>query len=282
MNQAAQSVSDQVNTVKLKYGTIREDGMVFVCYQNGGKEYWVTPEKFAIKRNKARERLSKRRSADPEKSREANRQWRLANPDKYKAYKEKYRLTHINQVREEDRIRARARRRSNQDRVRELDRARYIRDKEKRLAANKEYVKNNRNKVNEINRAKLKRYRETKPLFALSSRIRCRLLDALKERGFTKKSSIASILGCDWLTLKAHIESKFTAKMSWDNRHLWEIDHIVPLGSATTEEEVLKLSEYQNLQPLWTLVNNAKGDLMPDEWVKISHLYADYMPEELA
>lgn len=282
MNQAAQSVSDQVNTVKLKYGTIREDGMVFVCYQNGGKEYWVTPEKFAIKREKANERLLKRRKANPEAFKEKSRQWRLDNPEKYKAAKAKYRQSNLERVREDDRLRALARRRDQPERVKEINKASYEKNKEKRLAANKEWVKNNRDKVNETSRAKFKRYREINPLYALSSRLRSRLLHAIEKMGISKKSSTASILGCDWDTLKAHIESKFTAKMSWENRHLWEIDHIIPLGYATTEEEVLKLSVYTNLQPLWTFVNNAKGDLMPGEWAKISHLYADYVPEELA
>ena len=81
MNQATQSVSDQANTVKLKYGTIREDGMVFVHYSKG-KEYWVTPEKFAIKREKGRERASNRYYANPEQAAESYRKWRLANPEK--------------------------------------------------------------------------------------------------------------------------------------------------------------------------------------------------------
>lgn len=282
MNQATQSVSDQANTVKLKYGTIREDGMVFVCYQNGGKEYWVTPEKFAIKREKANERLLKRRKANPEAFKEKSRQWRLDNPEKYKDAKAKYRQNNLERIREEDRLRAASKRKNNPQRARELEKARYERDKEKRAALTKEWVKNNREKLNATNRAKFKRYRETNPLFALSSRLRSRLLHVIEKMGISKKSSTSDILGCDWGTLKSHIESKFTAKMSWENRHLWEIDHIVPLGSATTEEEVLKLSVYTNLQPLWTFVNNAKGDLMPEEWAKISHLYTDYIPEELA
>lgn len=254
--------------------------MIFVQYSKG-KEYWVTPEKFAEKQGKMRVSALKRRNADPEKARESSRQWRLANPDKYKASKANYRNNNLEQVREEDRLRALAKRKSNPDRVRELDRARYLRDKDKRLASSKEYFQNNREKVNAANRAKFKRYRENDPLYALSSRLRSSLWRAIKKMGFSKKSSTASILGCDWTTLKSHIESKFTAKMSWDNRHLWEIDHIIPLGSATTEEEIIKLSHFENLQPLWTFVNNAKGDLMPEEWEKISHLYADYIPEEL-
>ena len=39
------------------------------------------------------------------------------------------------------------------------------------------------------------------------------------------------------------------------------IDHIVPLATATTENEVLKLCHYKNLQLLTAEDNLAKGSL---------------------
>lgn len=41
---------------------------------------------------------------------------------------------------------------------------------------------------------------------------------------------------------------------------LWELDHITPLSKAKTEEEVLKLAHYLNIQPLWILDNRSKGN----------------------
>ena len=35
----------------------------------------------------------------------------------------------------------------------------------------------------------------------------------------------------------------------------WDIDHIIPICSATSEEEVIKLNHYTNLQPLCSKVN---------------------------
>jgi len=50
--------------------------------------------------------------------------------------------------------------------------------------------------------------------------------------------------------------------MSWKNygRKGWEIDHIIPLSSATTKEELIKLCHYTNLQPLWWWENLEKGN----------------------
>ena len=50
--------------------------------------------------------------------------------------------------------------------------------------------------------------------------------------------------------------------MSWDNYglHGWHIDHIIPISSAKTEEELYKLFYYTNLQPLWAIDNIKKGN----------------------
>lgn len=51
--------------------------------------------------------------------------------------------------------------------------------------------------------------------------------------------------------------------MTWENRGLyngelnygWDIDHIIPLSSGKTEEEILRLSNFINLQPLCSKIN---------------------------
>ena len=109
----------------------------------------------------------------------------------------------------------------------------------------------------------LRRYEKerirTDPVFCLKKRIRTRVAYVIKNNGFSKKSKTNDTLGCDWLNLKIHIESKFTNGMAWDNRHLWHIDHIIPLASAKSVEEVIRLCHYTNLQPLWAEDNLKKG-----------------------
>ena len=38
------------------------------------------------------------------------------------------------------------------------------------------------------------------------------------------------------------------------------IDHIIPISSGNTEEEVIKLCHYNNLQPLWAEENLLKSN----------------------
>ena len=76
----------------------------------------------------------------------------------------------------------------------------------------------------------------------------------------TKKNKTFDIVGCSPESLKEHLEKQFTNGMTWDNRSEWHIDHIIPLSSAKTEEELYKLCHYSNLQPLWAGDNLSKGN----------------------
>ena len=98
------------------------------------------------------------------------------------------------------------------------------------------------------------------PMFAVMGRLRARIRKAITKKGYTKRSKTNHIIGCSWEDLKTHIESRFTNGMTWENRHLWHIDHIIPLASATSEEDLIKLNHYTNLQPLWAGDNIKKGD----------------------
>jgi hypothetical protein len=74
-----------------------------------------------------------------------------------------------------------------------------------------------------------------------------------------KSKRTFEIVGCTPEFLKAHLENQFKDGMTWENRNLWHIDHIIPLSSAKTEDEIYELCHYTNLQPLWSEENLKKG-----------------------
>lgn len=104
-----------------------------------------------------------------------------------------------------------------------------------------------------------KRKRETDPIFALKFKMRTKLNKIFARFNYTKRSKSNEILGCDWETLKLHIERQFPKGMTWENRSEWHIDHIMPLASAKTEQDVVELNHYTNLRPLWAHENLAKS-----------------------
>ena len=124
----------------------------------------------------------------------------------------------------------------------------------------KKYVDRNREKIN-LNQSKYaQEKRKTNPLFKLQCTLRGRTSKVFKTKGYKKNTKTQEMLGVSYEICKAHIERQFTKGMNWDNHGDWHIDHIIPLASAKTEEEIIKLCHYSNLQPLWAIDNLSKSD----------------------
>jgi len=122
----------------------------------------------------------------------------------------------------------------------------------------KEYRKKNKVKINE----RIKKQYVENEIFRLRTNIKNRIKLFLKSKQITKKNTTFEIVGCNPKELKEHIEKQFKIGMSWENYgyYGWHIDHIIPLSSAKTEEDVYRLSHYSNLQPLWCEENYKKGN----------------------
>lgn len=73
------------------------------------------------------------------------------------------------------------------------------------------------------------------------------------------RASPANAVGCDHLELRGHIEAQFRTGMSWSRYRHWEVDHIEPLSSARSLNDLIALCHYSNLQPLWRSENLRKG-----------------------
>ena len=133
--------------------------------------------------------------------------------------------------------------------------------------ANKEKIKANQQAYYEANKEKIKAYAtkykkermQTDNLFRLKCRLRMRTNAAFKAQGYSKNTKTQQMLGVEWEVVKAHIERQFKKGMSWSNHGEWHIDHIIPLASAKTEAELIKLCHYRNLQPLWAEENLSKN-----------------------
>ena len=83
---------------------------------------------------------------------------------------------------------------------------------------------------------------------------------SFRRKGYSKRSRAYQILGASWEVVKEHFESLFRDGMSWDNYGEWEIDHIIPISSGNSEDDIIKLCHYKNLQPLWKEENRTKSN----------------------
>ena len=147
-------------------------------------------------------------------------------------------------------------RKNNPEKFAEREKIYRLTNPEKVKLRRKTYYENNKEKQFKYVRERTK----TDPIFKLSNNIRRRINIFLSLNDITKKNKTFDIVGCSPEFLKEYLEKQFTDGMSWDlmGRHI-HIDHIVPLSSAKTEEEVYKLCHYTNLQPLWAEDNLKKG-----------------------
>jgi len=113
----------------------------------------------------------------------------------------------------------------------------------------------------------------TNPLFAIAHRCRSTIQSIIRRRGWIKHCRTNKMLGCDWPTLKLHLESQFAKGMTWENRHRWHIDHFHPLDDAQTIEDVIRLNHYTNLRPLWKRLNLKKSSTMPTNGLQTNLLF---------
>ena len=98
------------------------------------------------------------------------------------------------------------------------------------------------------------------PLFRLKCNFRANLARSFQRRDKLKYFKSEEILGCSIVEFIKYIENKFEAGMTLENHGEWHFDHIIPISTAKTEEEVIKLSHYTNFQPLWAKDNLTKSN----------------------
>ena len=146
----------------------------------------------------------------------------------------------------------------------------------------KEYIKEYYLKNKEVYRLKMAEYREQNkdtlrvlkrnykinrlnndPVYKLKFNLSTLIRNVIKNGGYRKNAKTSEVLGADWTTVKKHIESMFTDKMSWENQGRWHFDHIIPISLAKNEVEVFALNHYTNLRPLWGKENIVKSNKLP-------------------
>lgn len=141
----------------------------------------------------------------------------------------------------------------------------YFKNKEQRQEYYKSWVSRNKSELNLYN---LNRKKDS-PTLRLSCTLRSHISTYTKNVSGKKNKSTLDIVGFDsWEDFREYIQSQFSEGMSWDNYGIgannstWHIDHIIPISSAKTLEEVKKLNHHNNLRPMWGSDNIRKSNKM--------------------
>lgn len=145
----------------------------------------------------------------------------------------------------------------------------YLENRDKILEHNRQWVKKNmKSNLEYKNKWKKDKYKNS-PIHKLKELLRSRFKTALVIKNIKKNIRILDNIGCNVVQLKKHLESQFQPGMTWKNHGKWHVDHIKPLATARTEDQLKKLFHYTNLQPLWAKDNLKKKDNWKDNRHKV-------------
>lgn len=100
------------------------------------------------------------------------------------------------------------------------------------------------------------------PIFYFKRGIRSSMSTYFKQAAkgqFLKAEHTVDLLQCSLEFFLQYIQEKFTEGMTLENYGEWHLDHIIPLATAITREDVVRLNHYTNFQPLWAKDNLSKG-----------------------
>lgn len=131
------------------------------------------------------------------------------------------------------------------------------------VAAQRKYLCAN---MAEQQRKYMNKRRRKDPAFKLGMNLRTRLNSLLRKK--SKSAYTMRLLGCSLEELMAHLESRFSPDMNWENYGtLWHVDHIIPLASfdLSKPEHLRAACHWTNLQPLEASANIRKKHHVSEE-----------------
>ena len=110
----------------------------------------------------------------------------------------------------------------------------------------------------------LKERRKNDPDFVFEEKIRGAIYRAFRHNNYYKSEcggmKTTDILGCSYQELKEYLAKTFKANYGYDYTpsEKVHIDHIVPLSTAQSREDMIRLNHYTNLQLLKPSDNSSK------------------------
>jgi len=140
------------------------------------------------------------------------------------------------------------------------EKARYVENRATALAAMKKYERAHKEEILSRKKKYNKKRRSENPIYRESMLLRGKTWRVFKRKGAVKSNNFESVVGCTCEDLYLHLLSTWETKygVPWSGEPC-EIDHIKPLCTAKSVDDVKSLFHYSNLQLLTPEDNCKKG-----------------------
>jgi hypothetical protein len=252
-----------IDEFKIVKGTERRKAQCRQCDNEYNKLYRI--------KNKEKEYLRKKKYYEEHKQelKQKHKIWIEKNRETYLGKKKQYHLEH----KEEEREKRKKYIEKNKDKIRETNklRMRKIRaeNKEKFRQYNREYRQKNKNKIRkreieyqETRNARQKERMENDIIFKFKRQTRDVIRQSFKRGKYIKEEKTEKIIGCTYMQFIEHLLKTFKNNYGyeWNKKEQVHIDHIIPLSTAKSKEEIIKLCHYTNLQLLKAKDNLRKSN----------------------
>lgn len=204
-------------------------------------------------RSSCKECIKKYREINKNKKKEYLRKYKEEKKDILKLKNKKYREKNKNKI----------------EKWKGNNKTYFIEYREKNKDKIKKYYEKNKEKIIKQTTIYQRKKVKENEIYRFQRNVRSIVLGAFK-RGtnqFRKESRTEEILGCTIEEFRNYIFTKFKEGMTFKNHGKWHLDHIIPLATAKTQEDIIRLNHYTNFQPLWSKDNLIKGKKLTDTYL---------------
>lgn len=135
-------------------------------------------------------------------------------------------------------------------------------NKQKAKARNVKWLANNKERKRKQNVEYAKRRRQRDLVFRFRHNISVSIRGSFKEFGQVKAESTPKIVGLNSRDFHIHLIESFKSRYGYYPEITADvhIDHVIPLSTAQTIEDIKRLNHYTNLQLLTAIDNLKKSD----------------------
>ena len=204
------------------------------------------------KNGKVNKRRYYERHKDEVKNR--SRKQREDNHEDYISYMKNYYQAHKEQRKIYDQEYAK----SNKERISKYQKKYYNKNLKEKKEYDKQYFEKNRAKIYQ----RIKNKYDNDKIYRFKLHVRKAMRMSFRRKDKYKNKRTEEILGCTFEELYKYLLDSYKKiyGTEWNGTDKVHIDHIIPLSTVNTEEEIIKLCHYTNLQLLKASDNLSKND----------------------